>query len=693
MNVCLRLRDQDKINIMVMVKNYLKSNENHEEAILMSPSSLQDDIFLAESRNNNSATFVWDFPFFQILNIPLSITITDAGFLILHFHAEHVRQCILPSSSNTAPESIQVGYIKKSKDGNVIIIQELKKHVIRTEFQFSLNILPNQLVMKIPNSHVCYNMAPQSLEQCYSATADEYNRIWLPPPPHIQIPYSQSNYGTSSIRPSQQIPQNIDLVNVVQMSTVLSQLGWTPPPVQTPATTAAPPAQIPTTSTVPSTTAPTSTTPLTSSTATVGGTPTTVTAPSVTLPGGSAGHGHNHPGSVTTSAQVQIIQNLSSPIYDSPEYYHSAHSTPLLTPFQQSHIIMEQKRLGRLDALLTTRAFLSTPLAPKHIIRPSRLASSMTIDTNIHPIPSTIPVEVNETVNDESEEDRVQDIRKVFDDSDENEDDDARNNQDQPRRSQDLPTPPLRSDNKSVLPDPQPSPSPMDISIYPPPNSPMDIQSHSPPVDSPPHHGPEEPILEQVMEQVKSENVTMEETENPDGGLEAQTISPIANHQAGHIQLSREEHIFAANEILVTFGMMKRPTDKDSDLEKYLKKFLIFLLKDDDECIDLLKSVAAKIKKKDLSIPSYKLLIILTEKALSQLDRDKESGRKDYSTDCTRRLCGLANSLPVTVDDLVKIRLRIEKKKAKADAAAEAAYSQYRTPPPTSPDSSPPNNH
>merc|ERR1711963_867408 len=113
----------------------------------------------------------------------------------------------------------------------------------------------------------------QSLEQCYSATADEYNRIWLPPPPHIQIPYNQSNYGTSSTRPSQQIPQNVDLVNVVQMSTVLSQLGWTPPPVQTPATTAAPPAQIPTTSTAPSTTAPISTTPPTSSTAAVGGTP------------------------------------------------------------------------------------------------------------------------------------------------------------------------------------------------------------------------------------------------------------------------------------------------------------------------------------------------------------------------------------------------------------------------------------
>ena len=106
---------------------------------------------------------------------------------------------------------------------------------------------------------------------------------------------------------------------------------------------------------------------------------------------------------------------------------------------------------------------------------------------------------------------------------------------------------------------------------------------------------------------------------------------------------------------------------------------------DDDECIDLLKAVAAKIKKKDLSIPSYKLLIILTKKALSQLCKDKESGRKDYSVDCTRRLCGLANSLPVTVDDLVKTKLRIEKKKARADAA----YSQYRAPPPTSPDSSP----
>merc|ERR1712012_442592 len=106
-------------------------------------------------------------------------------------------------------------------------------------------------------------MAPQSLEQCYSATADEYNRIWLPPP-HIQIPYNQSNYGMSSTRPSQQIPQNVDLVNAIQMSTVLSQLGWTPPPVQTPVTTAAPPAQIPTTSTAPSTTPPTS------STATVG---------------------------------------------------------------------------------------------------------------------------------------------------------------------------------------------------------------------------------------------------------------------------------------------------------------------------------------------------------------------------------------------------------------------------------------
>ena len=236
------------------------SNELAEDIILHNPATIQDDSFLVEA-SCNSNTFVLDFPFFNILHIPLFVAISDMGQIIMHFVMNHVRENVLPSSTPTPPEAIQIGYVKRLKNTeNIVTIQELKRFTKKTHYQYQLSILPSSLILKIPNSNHSFVMAPTSLDQCFSATQDEYNCLFLPPPSQLTIPYHKSKSSQSApLRNPHQLPPNEVLLNAVHMSNVLTQLGWQPPVQHPPAsvvtTTRAPPAtSIP--STIASTTAP-----------------------------------------------------------------------------------------------------------------------------------------------------------------------------------------------------------------------------------------------------------------------------------------------------------------------------------------------------------------------------------------------------------------------------------------------------
>ena len=181
----------------------------------------------------------------------------------------------------------------------------------------------------------------------------------------------------------------------------------------------------------------------------------------------------------------------------------------------------------------------------------------------------------------EEPEERIWSIRKVFDDSD--------NEDDENEETNDKPASPARHDENPEDPEAHPTHSWMDISLQPP-NSPMDTAdqtshtSHDPSRHESINRSPSRELEEPILERVKEENVEMEENEDdPDGGLEAWTNSPAANHYDDNVQLNQEEHQQAANELLVSTGLLRRHTNDPSELEKSLQAFLVTLIKDDQE--------------------------------------------------------------------------------------------------------------